>query len=248
LASLFGTFDTGLDLAASIPLPRVLGNTVQVRFAVNPAAAALKADASGGDKNQAAPVFLPAPLLFVSGTQINLQVPWEVDTTSGTVTAIVSVNGADSDPVQLPIASVSPGVFTFDFGPGRAVAINPDGSVAHPVGSIPGLNSRPAVAGQAIILLVSGLGLTAPRGITGANSFDSSGNFVRRDTTAPVRVRIGGMDAPVVFAGLSPEFVGVFQINATIPAGVTPGNLVPLVLEIGGRVSRDDVTIAVVAP
>jgi uncharacterized protein (TIGR03437 family) len=51
-----------------------------------------------------------------------------------------------------------------------------------------------------------------------------------------------------VFSGLSPEFVGVFQINATIPAGVAPGNQVPLVLEIGGRVSRDDVTIAVVAP
>jgi len=248
LASLFGTFDTTLEVATVIPLPRVLGNNVQVRFLVNAPAAAQSAAISAGGVNQAAQIQLPAPLLFVSPTQINLQIPWEVSIASGTVTAIVSVNGADSDPVQLPVGPVSPGVFTFDFGPGRAVAINPDGSVAHPAGSVPGLTSRPAVAGDPIVLFVTGLGLTSPVGVTGDDSYDTEGNFVRRDTTAQPRVRIGGMEAPVVFSGLSPEFVGVFQINATVPAGVAPGNQVPLVIEIGGRVSRDDVTIAVAAP
>jgi uncharacterized protein (TIGR03437 family) len=95
---------------------------------------------------------------------------------------------------------------------------------------------------------VTGLGVTSPGGVTGDDSYDAAGNFVRRDTATPATVRIGGMNAPVVFSGLSPEFVGVFQINATVPAGVTPGNQVPLVIEIGGRVSRNDVTIAVAAP
>jgi uncharacterized protein (TIGR03437 family) len=248
LASLFGTFDTTLDVATAIPLPRVLGNNVQVRFQVNAPAAAQSAAISAGGVNQAAQIQLPAPLLFVSPTQINLQIPWEVSIASGTVTAIVSVNGADSAPVQLPVGPVSPGVFTFDFGPGRAVAINPDGSVAHPAGSVPGLTSRPAVAGAPITLFVTGLGVTSPGGVTGDDSYDAAGNFVRRDTATPATVRIGGMNAPVVFSGLSPEFVGVFQINATVPAGVTPGNQVPLVIEIGGRVSRNDVTIAVAAP
>jgi uncharacterized protein (TIGR03437 family) len=248
LASLFGTFDTGLDVATAIPLPRILGNNVQVKFLVNAPAAAQRAAISEDGKEQAAQIQLPAPLLFVSGTQINLQIPWEVNTGSGTVTAIVSVNGADSAPVQLPVSAVSPGVFTFDFGPGRAVAINQDGSVAHAAGGVPGLASHPAAPGDPIILLVTGLGATAPAGVTGANSYDLDGNFVRRDTTGQVRVRIGGIDAPVVFAGLSPEFVGVFQINTSVPAGVAAGNQVPLVIEVGGRVSRNDVTIAVAAP
>jgi uncharacterized protein (TIGR03437 family) len=89
------------------------------------------------------------------------------------------------------------------------------------------------------------LGATNPPGVTGPNSYDLNGNFVRRDTVQQPTVLIGGVEAPVVFSGLSPEFVGVFQVNATVPAGVTPGGAVPLVIEIGGLSSRDDVTMAV---
>lgn len=240
LASLYGTFETELAIAETIPLPRVLGDTVQVRFLVDDAA---QAAASTGRKNQAAQLELPAPLLFVSSTQINLQIPWEVDADAGTVTAIVSVNGVDGDPVELPIAPVSPGMFTADFGPGRAIAINPDGSLAQPLGSLG--NSRPAVPGETLQFLVTGLGVTSPVGVSGANSFDMEGNFVRRDTVQQPTVLIGGVEAPLVFSGLSPEFVGVFQINATVPDGVAPGDQVPLVIEIGGLSSRDDVTMAV---
>jgi uncharacterized protein (TIGR03437 family) len=242
LAALYGVYDTGLVEAATIPLPRVLGNTVQVRFLVDgPAQAA----SSKGRKDQAAQIEIPAPLLFVSSTQINLQIPWEVDANAGTVTAIVSVNGVDSDPVELPIAPVSPGFFTADFGPGRAVAINPDGSLAQPVGSLG--NSRPAVPGETLLLLATGLGATSPAGVTGANSYDLDGNFVQRDTVLPT-VRIGGIEAPVVFSGLSPEFVGVFQVNATVPNGVAAGSQAPLTISIGGLTSRNDVTIAVGTP
>jgi uncharacterized protein (TIGR03437 family) len=214
-----------------------------VRFRVNAPAAALSVDG----KNQAGQIELPAPLLFVSPSQINLQIPWEVSTGAGTVTAIVSVNGADSDPVQLPVGQASPGIFTVESGAGHAIAINPDGSLAHAAGAIPGANTRPARAGETLQLLVTGLGSTTPAGVTGDDSYDAGGTFVRRDTATPARVRIGGVEATVVFSGLSPQFVGVYQINATVPAGVTPGNAVPLVIEIGGRVSRDDVTIAVAA-
>jgi uncharacterized protein (TIGR03437 family) len=240
LASLYGTFETGLAIAQAIPLPRVLGDTVQVRFVVDSAG---QAAALNGGKKQAATMELPAPLLFVSPTQINLQIPWEVDADAGTVTVIVSVNGVDSDPVELAVGPVSPGVFTADFGPGRAIAINPDGSLAQPVGSLG--NSRPAVPGETLQFLVTGLGVTNPPGITGPNSFDLDGNFVRRDTVQQPTVLIGGVEAPLVFSGLSPEFVGVFQINATVPEGITPGDAVPLVIEIGGVSSRDDVTMAV---
>lgn len=188
---------------------------------------------------------IPAPLLFVDPNQINVQIPWEVEAGSGSVTAVIRANGVDSDPVQLQIAPTSPGVFTTQFGAGPAIAINGDGTLAQPDGSIGA--SHPAAVGETIVLLVSGLGETVPPGVTGDDSFDASGAFVQRDTAQPVRVVIGGVEATVVFAGLSPQFVGVFQINVTVPAGVTPGDAVSLLVEVGGRSSRDDVTLAVSA-
>jgi uncharacterized protein (TIGR03437 family) len=138
-------------------------------------------------------------------------------------------------------------VFSFDFGPGRAVAINLDGTVAHPIGSFPDQPegySRPVKIGEYVILLMTGLGPTIPGGITGDDSIDS-GTFVRRDTIATPRVLIGGVEQNVVFSGLSPEFVGVNQLNFEVLAGTPVGDAVSLVVEAGGLSSRGDVTIAV---
>ena len=241
LASLFGGFATELETAGAIPLPRRAGNNVQVLFEAQGGVAALS-DGAGG-KQQAGATLVPAPLLFVAPTQINMQIPWEARVNNGQVTATVVIDGVRSAPVQLPVAPTSPGVFTADFGVGRAIAINTDRTLAQPVGSIE--NSHPAAAGDTLVILVTGLGDTNPAGVTGANSYDPTGVFVRRDTVGQERVLIGGVEARVDFAGLSPEFVGVFQLNAVVPAGVTPGDAVPLVVEIGGRRSRADVTIAV---
>ena len=65
-----------------------------------------------------------------------------------------------------------------------------------------------------------------------------------------VRVFIGGVEAQVLGAVLQPENVGLNQINAVVPEGVTPGNELPIVIEVDcgdGKVlrSREDVTIAV---
>ena len=61
-------------------------------------------------------------------------------------------------------------------------------------------------------------------------------------------VTIGGVKAKVDFAGLSPQFTGVYQVNVFIPAGVTPGPAVPVQLAIGGIDSFNAVTkIATIA-
>lgn len=241
LATLFGEFPTNRAAASTIPLPRRDGDEVEVLFETNQSLAAVGKE--GTAKEQGARAMIPAPLLFVDPTQINVQIPWEVDASGGTVTAVVRANGVDSDPVQLQVAPTSPGVFTTQFGAGPAIAINGDGTLAQPTGSLGA--SHPAAVGETIVLLVSGLGETVPPGVTGADSFDANGAFVRRDTAQPVRVVIGGVEATVVFAGLSPQFVGVFQINVTIPAGVAPGDAVSLLVEAGGRQSRSDVTVAI---
>jgi uncharacterized protein (TIGR03437 family) len=58
-----------------------------------------------------------------------------------------------------------------------------------------------------------------------------------------VTVTIGGQTATVQFAGLSPGFVGLYQVNVQIPTGLAPGNSVPLVITQAG-IASNTVTLA----
>ena len=53
-----------------------------------------------------------------------------------------------------------------------------------------------------------------------------------------------GLCVAPLYAGLSPGFVGLYQVNVTIPEGVPAGGEVPLTLAIGG-LPANTVTIAV---
>jgi adhesin/invasin len=48
---------------------------------------------------------------------------------------------------------------------------------------------------------------------------------------------MGGVNAPVSFSGLAPGFVGLYQVNAEVPAGLASGNQ-PVVITIGGSASN----------
>ena len=65
-----------------------------------------------------------------------------------------------------------------------------------------------------------------------------------RSTTTPT-VLIGGKPAQVVFAGLTPSFVGVYQVNVAVPVGTPTGNAVSLQLSLGGITTSASTTIAV---
>ena len=56
---------------------------------------------------------------------------------------------------------------------------------------------------------------------------------------------VGDIEAQVLFAGLTPEFAGLYQINFIVPQGVVPGDAVPIRIVQGGVSSRNDVTLAV---
>jgi uncharacterized protein (TIGR03437 family) len=214
LASIFGSGFTAAGVAAeagTIPLPLSLG---QVSVTV------------GG---------FPAPLLYVSTKQINFQVPWEV--TGNTADIVVNANGTMLPPFHAALGEVSPGIFTTQYGSGQAIAINADGSLAGPAGSIPGLALHPASAGDVLLILATGLGAVSPQIADGANSADA-----RRDTTAMPSVMIGGQSSQVLFSGLSPQFVGVNQINVVVPQGVT--GVVPLQISMGGITTSNQVTVA----
>jgi len=178
---------------------------------------------------------IAAPLLFVSPNQINAQIPWEVSATEPV--SVVVTNGATSSAARdISIQPYSPGVFSLQ---GYAIAILDDGSIAAPIGVLGSLASRPATPGDTLEILATGLGATEPAGITGGNSLD-----MLRKTATPT-VSIGGVPAQVSFSGLSPQFVGVDQINVVVPSNAPTGNGLAVEIEIGGRMSSAQASLAI---
>ena len=186
---------------------------------------------------------IATPLFFVSPGQINVQVPWNVlsgDAETGTATVVVTRGNSSSAPQSVQIAPVAPAVYTLGSdGVGNAVAVNPDGTIAAPAGLIPGVTSRPVHAGEALVILATGLGAVSPLPANGANSAD----LIRQTTRTPT-ILIGGQNAQLLFSGLSPSFTGVNQINAVVPDGVK-GDAVPIQVQFGDIITSDHVTIAV---
>ncbi len=215
LVAIYGTnLAAGQSKADHIPLPNILGG---VSLTINGT---------------------PAPLLFVDKGQINVQVPWNVP--NGLVPVVVKNNGVVSSPANVQVVSNSPGIFAVQYGVGQAIAVNPDGTLAAPVGSIPGLITHPAKRGDPIIVYATGLGAVTPAATDGADSSDQL-----RNTIVTPAVLVGGVSAQVLFSGLAPQFVGVDQLNVVVPPGAPVGDKIPLQLQMGGITTTDQVTIAI---
>jgi uncharacterized protein (TIGR03437 family) len=217
LVSIFGTNLASTSSAAtSVPLSTSLGG-VKVTF------------------NNIA-----APLNYVSGGQINAQMPFEL-TGSSTAQVVVTNNGAVSAPQSLQVASIAPGIFAL--GGGQAVAYgNTDYQFAAPAGSIPGLTTHPAKIGdpQTLVILATGLGPVMPPIADGVGDPTT----IHNTTTSPV-VMVGGVQAQVVFSGILPGFPGVYQVNIIIQSGTPTGNAIPLQIQMGGITTSNSTTIAV---
>ncbi len=83
-------------------------------------------------------------------------------------------------------------------------------------------------------------GQTDPPGVNGLIA-----SSVHPKPTVPVSVKIGGVDAEVLYYGAAPGAVaGTFQVNARIPEGAGSGEQM-LVLTVGGWSSPQGVTVAV---
>jgi len=156
-----------------------------------------------------------APLVYVSPTQINAQVPVEV--ASGTQALVVNT----SIPAAVKVAPVAPEIF---FSPIPAVLKNSNYSVIS--------STNPARSGEVILIYATGLGQTNAGLATGA--LVPPGTFAQ--TSIGVLVTIGGKDALVQYAIESPSFAGLYQVAVTVPSGVTGS--VPLVIQQGSATSN----------
>ena len=97
--------------------------------------------------------------------------------------------------------------------------------------------SSPARIGETIVIYCTGLGATEAAVVAGQQA------PVARIVNE-AEVRIGGVKATVSYAGLSPGWAGLYQINAVVPAGITTGDEVPITITIKGQTSPE-VTLAI---
>jgi uncharacterized protein (TIGR03437 family) len=240
IASVFGAFCVAAGSAGQLPLPVEINGA---RLLLGP----LSAGALVFGENAADAALVPAPLLFVSEQQINFQVPWELASSApGFLRAVVEVGGVAGDPIQVPVAENTPSIFAFQpERPARGVVLNLDNTAAQETGAIPGYPSRPAQRGETIVIYANGLGPVDPPGTTGRLGLDDQGRVILRRTIETPVVRIGGIPANVSFSGFSPNFIGLYQVNATLAHDTPLGDAAPIVIEIGGTQSPPDITIAV---
>jgi uncharacterized protein (TIGR03437 family) len=169
----------------------------------------------------------PIPLIFVSPTQINAQMPFQA---VGAETIVVHTPGGTSDNYNLIVQPTAPAVFL------SGVA-GPETNLPTIIRAANGLlatDSNPIHSGDVLIIYATGLGQTNPAGLTG---YPAPGNPLS-SALAATTVTLGGMNLPVIYAGLAPGEVGVYQINVTVPGNTPVGLGLPLVINQGdGSVS-----------
>jgi uncharacterized protein (TIGR03437 family) len=170
-----------------------------------------------------------AYVYYVQPTQVNAIA--QPDTVTGSVEVDVITNHG-TVPALVNMVPVSPGLFTYSLqGKLYAAALfNSDGAYVGAVGAIPGVTSRPAQAGDYILLFATGLGQTSPPYPVGQVLTVA---YPVPDL-AQISVLIGGKPATVPYAGMT--YPGLFQINVQVPNGVPAGDQ-SIVLGVAGQAS-----------
>ena len=162
-----------------------------------------------------------APLFFGSQSQLNLQIPWELAGQTQT-TASVSRNGQISSTQTVPLSTYAPGIFVVNGQTGQGAVLDASYNLVGP--------ANPTMAGADVLIYCTGLGPVTNQPATGAPGL---ANPLSWTTTTPM-VTMGGASALVLFSGLVPGDVGLYQMNAQIPTAATKGLSVPLTVSIGG--------------
>jgi uncharacterized protein (TIGR03437 family) len=200
---------------------------------------------------------IPAPIVAVSpvgaAPYVSAQVPFEVlasGQTTASVPAVVTVNGAASTAVSTAIVPSAPGIFTIPpTGQGNAILVftNPATSaaaIAAPANALLGYPTAPIPRGTTGFFYVTGLGAMTPQVSDGSGACGAANGLC--NANAMPQVLIGGISAPVTFAGQAPGFPGVFQVNIMVPQSAPAGSAISIVVKSAdGSVTSNTATIAV---
>jgi len=168
---------------------------------------------------------LNAPLYYVSPGQINAQVPFEL-AAGGQYEVVVNANGALTTPQTIQLTQAEPAVLQFNSG--AAVAQHHDGTLVQ--------SSSPAAPGEFITIYLSGMGATNGPVASGAASPGNPLASVADTAT----LALNGAQVPVLFEGLTPTLVGLYQIDFQVPQPLANGNYT-LSIAQSGTVSNNTV-------
>ena len=204
IATIYGTnLAGGTYSATTVPLPRILGG---VRVTVN-----------GYD----------APLFYVSPTQINFQLPYEVPS-SGNVPVIVYRDGVPSATGTIPLGDTAPAIYMYS----RTNSVL-DPIITHQNGTIVS-TANPARPNEYLTIWATGVGpvTNAPR-----TGYPASAAVLSNTKTTPA-VTLGSTSLTVSFSGLAPGFIGLGMFNVRMPPSFSQAGTLPLQIRMGSRGSQ----------
>lgn len=195
IASVFGLqLSSMTQSAVTLPLPISLGGSQIV-----------VKDSRGAERF--------APLFYASPGQINFQIP--AGTAEGIATLTVFSGAGASQTGLVIVGKLSPALFSADstgvgLAAGSALLVRADGSRAEnslarydsATGKFIGQPIDTGGSGDQVYLTIYGTGIK------------------NRSDLAIVKVKIGGIDSPVEYAGAQGFFVGLDQLNIRLPAGL----------------------------
>ena len=172
---------------------------------------------------------IPAYVDFVSPGQVNVQAPDDSHTGAGIPIAVTNSSG-QSNTFSMQKNAIAPAVLapsSFNVqGHQWVVAQHSDQAYVGRTGLISGLNFRPARVGETIVIYGIGFGPVTPNTPAGTIATQAT-SLVNRPN-----FRFGQTPANLVYYGLAPNFVGLYQFNVTVP-NVSAGDM-PLNIDVGG--------------
>jgi uncharacterized protein (TIGR03437 family) len=164
---------------------------------------------------------IPAALYFVSSGQIDAQLPLEL-TPGNSYPVVVNANGQLSTATTIQVTAATPGIAAF--ATGQIVAQHGDFSLVS--------ETSPAVPGEFLVMYLSGMGLTGVTVEDGAPSPDPS-NLLLLSPVAVPTLTLNSTSIPIYFSGLSPGYVGLYQMNFQVPPGTPNGDMLLTVSQAG---------------
>lgn len=144
---------------------------------------------------------------YVSPRQINVLVPTQFRT--GTVNLQVVVNGRAGPEVPIKLEEAAPALF--EDGSGYVIATHANGAVISA--------DAPAARGEIVVLYATGLGPVIPAAVP--NKIPQQAAWLER--FGEFEVRLDGVPVArggVLYAGVTPGFAGLYQINVRLPDSV----------------------------
>ena len=201
LVSIFGSQLSPMTLASTdVPLPTVMADSCLTANGV------------------------VLPMVFVSPTQINAQLPIQVN---GNTEVVLRTPGGISDALEITILPAAPAVFHS----GAAGPVTDIPTIVRATNNSLVTASNPIHPNDRITIYLTGMGQTLPAVAAGAPAPMAP----LSSALLPATVTLGGTSLFVDFAGLTPGWVGLYQINALVPfKGVPAGFDIPLTISQGG--------------